>query len=98
MEGDYLAEAGFAVHACALGQASAAMLLKRAPGLSLRDIEERRLALAEALVGNAVWPDGWEELSLLRKARDYPGRHAALLIGYDALIAAIKDASGGVSC
>ncbi len=87
-----ISDAAFKVHACALGQASAAMLLTRAKGLSPEELIAARAALEYALKQNGEWPSHWEELALLERARDYPGRHAALLIGYDALIAAIENA------
>jgi NifU-like protein involved in Fe-S cluster formation len=37
---------------------------------------------------SAEMPAKWPELALLAPARDYPSRHAAILLPYDALLAA----------
>lgn len=87
-----ISEAAFKVHACALGQASAAMLLQRAQGLSPEALSAAHDGLEKALKQRGEWPAQWEELALLERARDYPGRHNALLIGYEALMAAVDNA------
>ena len=78
-------------NACALGQASAAILRANAVGEQLRTISELRAAVAESLGGRAVMPTVWPELALLAPAKDYPSRHAAILLPFDALLAAAQD-------
>jgi NifU-like protein involved in Fe-S cluster formation len=75
-------------NACALGQASAAILRANAVGTSLDAITTLRAAVADGLTGKAAMPGDWSELALLAAARDYPSRHAAILLPYDALLAA----------
>ena len=91
--------AAFAVraNACALGQASAAVLRANADGKSLADIEDIRTRVAQALVGDGAMPDDWEQLAALASARDFPARHAAILLPYDALLAAIQNARSSVN-
>jgi NifU-like protein involved in Fe-S cluster formation len=79
--------------ACALGQASAAILRIHAVGHSGDDIAALRAGIAGALNGTCDMPDMWSELQLLSPAKDYPSRHAAILLPYDALLAAISNAS-----
>lgn len=83
-------------NACALGQASAAILRANAVGSELTDIAELREGISAGLSSKAEMPDCWPELSLLAPAKDYPSRHPAILLPYDAMLAAaasLKSAS-----
>lgn len=75
-------------NACALGQASAAILRANAAGTDVIGIADLRAGIAEGLSGEADMPNLWPELALLAPAKDYPSRHAAILLPYDALLAA----------
>lgn len=75
-------------NACALGQASAAILRANAAGVGMETISDMRTGIAAALVGKGEMPDGWPELALLAPAENYPSRHAAILLPYDAVLAA----------
>ena len=76
------------VSACALGQASAAILKANAVGADMATITEIRAQIVEMLTANGPIPQLWPELALLSPARDYPSRHASILLPYDALLAA----------
>ncbi len=83
---------GFAqdVKACALGQAAAAILGGAVIGKDRGAITAARAALAAMLSGQDVpFPPGFADLEVLRAARDYPNRHASILLPFDALIGAI---------
>jgi NifU-like protein involved in Fe-S cluster formation len=80
-------------NACALGQASAAILVNNAVGLGFCGIREVRNAVASALKREGAMPSCWPELALLTAACDYPSRHAAILLPYDAILAAAKQAN-----
>lgn len=75
-------------NACALGQASAAILRANAAGADVNAIANLRAGIAEGLSGKAEMPTHWPELALLTPAKDYPSRHAVILLPYDALLAA----------
>jgi NifU-like protein involved in Fe-S cluster formation len=75
-------------NACALGQASAAILRANAVGADLNIIAALRSGVAAGLAGSAAMPNDWPELALLVPAKNYPTRHAAILLPYDALLAA----------
>lgn len=75
-------------NACALGQASAAILRANATGADLATIGDVRAGVEHALKGNAAMPTVWPDLALLAPAKDYPSRHAAILLPYDAVLAA----------
>jgi len=80
------------VHACAFGQASAALLERGAAGRSRDDV---RAALAELdgwLDGSEAVPN-WPGLTALTPARSRKSRHAAILLPFRALLAAIEAAA-----
>lgn len=75
-------------NACALGQASAAIVRAHAAGCDVQHIAEIRDGVEQALKQNGEMPAHWPELVLLAPARNYPSRHAAILLPYDAILAA----------
>lgn len=87
-----LKDLGLEINACALGQASAAILAGQAVGKSVAAIESTRSRLAAFLDGTAETPGGWPDMDKLMAARDHKGRHAAILLPYDTVIAAFADA------
>ncbi|WP_338426319.1 iron-sulfur cluster assembly scaffold protein [Sphingopyxis kveilinensis] len=88
-EGGRVARVGLHVEACALGQASAALLARHAPGRSLADLRQARDGIAGWFAGTGEQPD-WPGFDLLAPARDYPARHGAILLPFDAAIAALE--------
>ena len=82
------------VHACALGQAAAAIVGRQATGCALEDLQQGRAAL-HAMLKEGVSPPRagrWRELEALLPVRDYPPRHDAVLLPFDAAIAAVRQA------
>ena len=92
MDRERVADAALEAHSCSLGQASAAIVLAHAVGLTQDDFINLRARLAAGLNSEGDWPTDWPELSHLAPAHAYPGRHAAILLPYDAIIAAIEEA------
>ena len=80
------------VHACALGQASAAIVQAEAPGRDRAALEAGRAQLAAYLAGEADHPGDWASMDLLAPARSYPARQPALLLPYEAVLAALDEA------
>jgi NifU-like protein involved in Fe-S cluster formation len=78
--------------ACAMGQASAAVVRKIAVGRSAEEIADARAALARALVDKCGFDGCWPELAVFESARAYPARHAAILLPFDAVLAAMTGA------
>ena len=72
---------GLTINACALGQASAAILGAEAIGRTVCDIVRAR----------SDFPGDWQNMDKLAVAKDHRGRHGAILLPYDALIAAFAD-------
>ena len=84
---------GFDPRACALGQAATSVLARDAIGKRIEDIQAAREALRAMLKEGAEPPKGdfWE-LRHLQGVKDYPQRHTSVLLGFDALIAALEAA------
>ena len=89
--------AGFSqeVRACALGQASAAILGADVIGASRADIARGADGLIAMLeTGSDVPQAPWQGLEALSPARDYPNRHASIMLSWKATLAAIDAAQG----
>lgn len=86
----------FAINAkaCAMGQASAAILKKHALGSTAAQIQDHLDALCKYLEIGGTLTENWPELAELKSAKDYPARHPAILLPYQALLAAFDDAAG----
>jgi NifU-like protein involved in Fe-S cluster formation len=83
-----VAELGQEVRACALGQASAALMGAHAIGRTADELGQARDALAAYLAGAREDPGDWPGLAVFAAARAYPARHAAILLPFDAAAAA----------
>ena len=84
-----IAAVGIRPHACAVGQASAALFARSAAGRDAGDLSAARRTIADWLSGDAPMPD-WPGLALIEPARAYPARHGAILLAWDAAIDALK--------
>ncbi len=79
------------VRACALGQASAAVLGENVIGASTQEIELARDALFAMLKGNGAPPAGrFADLAVLQPVKDYPARHASTLLAFEAALEAVR--------
>ncbi|CAA9516685.1 MAG: hypothetical protein AVDCRST_MAG09-1949 [uncultured Sphingomonas sp.] len=85
-----VAEIAQQVQACAFGQASAALVQGSALGRPAEDMRADRAALAAWLGGQGDPPEGF---AVLVPARAKTGRHGAMLLSFDALIAALDSAA-----
>ncbi|MDE1466731.1 iron-sulfur cluster assembly scaffold protein [Aurantiacibacter sp. D1-12] len=80
---------GMKVNACAVGQASAAIFAKHAGGFGLEELFRVKSALEAWLGGEGELPD-WPEIELVAAAKDYPARHGAMLLSWNAAISALS--------
>ncbi|WP_417248828.1 iron-sulfur cluster assembly scaffold protein [Celeribacter sp.] len=79
------------VKACALGQASAAVLGSVVIGRTLEELETARDQLAAFLKEDGPVPDApFEGYEVLLPARDYKNRHASILLSVTAAAAAAR--------
>lgn len=76
------------VHACAIGQASAAIFAAAAHGLDRAALIASEQALRDWLEDGAPIPD-WPHLSAIASARDFPARRGAILLAWRAALAAL---------
>ncbi|RKF23475.1 iron-sulfur cluster assembly scaffold protein [Altericroceibacterium spongiae] len=79
----HICDLGMAVQACAIGQASAAIFARHAQGKKLADIERMQKELDGWLEHNGALPD-WPDIELIATARDFPGRHGAIRLPWQA--------------
>jgi NifU-like protein involved in Fe-S cluster formation len=87
------------VKACALGQASAAILGAQVIGRTMSEIQTARDQLKAMLTEDGPVPsapfDGYE---VLLPARDFRNRHASILLALDATLEALGQATSRESC
>lgn len=84
-----IANLGLKVHACAIGQASAAIFAAAAHG-------KDRIAIAAAEAAIRIWLEGenlalpdWPGLAAIAPAQAYPARHGAILLAWRAALEAL---------
>lgn len=92
-----VAALGLSVSACALGQASAALLAQSVAGRDVAEIAAARDGLADYLAARGDSLPDWPGIDVLAPARAYPARHPSLLLPFDAALAALADAETGTS-
>ena len=80
-----IAALGQEVSACALGQASAALMGAHAVGREAKELARARDALTAYLRGASDAPGNWPGIEALAVARDYPARHASILLPFEAV-------------
>ena len=81
------------VRACALGQASAAVLGANVIGADLAEIRSARDALRAMLKEGGPAPLGrFADLAVLEPVKDYPARHASTLLAFEAAVEAMTAA------
>ncbi len=81
---------GQEVKACALGQASAALMGAGAIGRSRAELAAARDALTAFLGGERDDPGDWPGLAIFSEARAYKARHASILLAFEAVAEAAE--------
>jgi NifU-like protein involved in Fe-S cluster formation len=89
-----VAAMGQDVRACALGQASASLMGAHAIGRSLDDFKSARDMLSAFLACARNDPGDWPGLDAFAEARQHNARHASILLPFDAIVDAVKQAVG----
>jgi len=81
------------VQACALGQASAAVLGAHVIGASVAELQLARDQLSAMLKTGGPAPQGrFADLAVLEPVKHYPARHASTLLAFEAATAAACEA------
>jgi len=87
-----VADYGYTIKACALGQSSASVLTANVMGKNANDIQIVRDKLEAMLTADGAPPDGlWGELSALQPAKDAKSRHGAILMPFNAVLKGLKN-------
>ncbi|MFM2302072.1 MAG: hypothetical protein RLZZ84_1808 [Pseudomonadota bacterium] len=86
-----IARVGVRAHACAVGQAAAGVFAHGAHGRCAADMAAMLAAFEAWLAGAAAQPE-WPRLAAIAAARDYPGRHGAMLLPWRAALDALSTA------
>ncbi|HVR91882.1 MAG TPA: iron-sulfur cluster assembly scaffold protein [Novosphingobium sp.] len=86
-----IARVGIRAHACAIGQAAAAIFAREAIGADRVGLVLAEAAIARWLAGRGALP-AWPGLDAIARAADYPARHPAILLSWRAALAALPSA------
>lgn len=87
-----IARVGMKVRACAVGQAAAAIFARHAAGRGANDIRRTVDSFTAWLHSDGPAPD-WPDIDLIAPARDFRGRHGAMLLPWKAAMAALSSAA-----
>ncbi len=82
---------GIKAEACALGQASAAILARHITGNNSADVESALHSLSGFLHEDSGQIGNWPDLNMLRPAKDYPARRDSVLLPWRATLIALKN-------
>ena len=90
MEGDTVTDFSHEVKACALGQASSAIIARHVVGSKATYLRYLREIVLRMLKENGAPPAGkWADIAVLEPVRDYKARHASTMLTFDAVTDAI---------
>lgn len=89
----HVMQLGMLVRACALGQASAALLGRAILGRTPTEIAAARDALTAWLAGERDTPPDWPGMDLFTPALPHRGRHASIRLAFEAAADAAAQAA-----
>ena len=90
-----VAEVGMLVRACALGQASSALLAKHVVGRTPDELASARDMLTDWLASGEGRAPDWPGLDLFVPALPYTARHPSIRLAFEAAAQAAEDAAAG---
>ncbi|APG46858.1 iron-sulfur cluster assembly scaffold protein [Phaeobacter porticola] len=91
VEDGRISDFGQDVKACALGQASAAVVGEVIVGRTLAEVEQARQQLKAMLTEDGPVPDApFDGFQVLIPAREFKNRHASILLALDATLEAMQ--------
>lgn len=94
IEDGRITDFGQDVKACALGQASAAVVGANVIGRSMAEIETARDQLKTMLTQDGPVPDApFDGLEVLQPAREFKNRHASIMLALEATLEAMQTAA-----
>ncbi len=90
MENDQITDYAQQVKACALGQATSAIVAENIIGATAEEIRRAHAQMTQMLKADGPAPNGrFEDLKYLQPVKDYKARHASTLLVLDALVDAL---------
>ena len=90
MDGNVVTDFAHDVKACALGQASSAIMAEHVVGATAAELRAVRETMLRMLKENGAPPEGrFADLRYLEPVRDYKARHASTMLTFDAVVDAI---------
>lgn len=98
LDGDVVTDFAHDVKACALGQASSAIMASHVVGSTAEELRALRDDVRRMLKENGPPPGGrWTDIAVLEPVRDFKARHASTLLTFDAVVEAIGKAEAARS-
>lgn len=98
LDGDVVTDFAHDVKACALGQASSAIMASHVVGSTAEELRALRDDVRRMLKENGPPPGGrWADIAVLEPVRDFKARHASTLLTFDAVVEAIGKAEAARS-
>ena len=93
VDGETVTDFALRLQACALGQASAAILAQHVIGATLDELRTAQDGLRAMLKEGGEAPTGrFAALGLLAEVANYPARHTSTMLAFDAVVAAVEQA------
>lgn len=91
MDGDRVSDFAHEVKACALGQASSAIMGRVVVGATADELRQAREAVRAMLTAGGPPPEGrFADAAVLEPVREFKARHASTLLTFDAVVDAIS--------
>lgn len=91
LEDGRISQIGLRAHACAIGQAAAAIFAEAAVGRTAPEIAAAEREIAGWLAGGSL--PTWPGLATIAAAAAYPARHGAVLLPWRAALSALPSAA-----
>lgn len=90
LDGGVVADFSHEVRACALGQASSAIMALHVVGATSGELRQARLDMLAMLKDGGEGPVGrFQEMRYLNPVKDYKARHASTMLTFDAVVDAL---------
>ncbi len=90
LDGNVVTDFSHEVRACALGQASSAIMALNVVGATSDELRQARLDMLAMLKEGGEGPVGrFEDMRYLKPVKDYKARHASTMLTFDAVVDAL---------
>lgn len=87
LDGDVVSDFSHEVRACALGQASSAIMALHVIGATVAELRQARADMLAMLKDGGEGPSGrFEDMRYLKPVKDYRARHASTMLTFDAVV------------